>query len=159
MLAHGRSDSSLLKEIAPDESAYRTLTRSWFLHSSLFGMLKTLSRNKNVTVLLTTDHGSIRCLRGAKVLGDREASTNLRYKYGRNLKSEAKEAIFVKNPLDYKLPKRGIAVNYIFAKEDYYFVYPTDYHRYLNQYRDSFQHGGVSMEEMILPVIKLESKA
>ena len=79
-------------------------------------MLKTLSRNKNVTVLLTTDHGSIRCLRGAKVLGDREASTNLRYKYGRNLKSEAKEAIFVKNPLDYKLPKRGVAVNYIIAK-------------------------------------------
>jgi CheY-like chemotaxis protein len=158
MLAHGRSDSTLLKEIAPDESAYRSLTRSWFVHSSLFGMLKTLSKNKNVTVILTTDHGSIRCLRGAKVLGDREASTNLRYKYGRNLKSEDKSAIFVKNPLDFKLPKRGVAINYIIAKEDYYFVYPTDYHKYLNQYRDSFQHGGASMEEMILPVVKLEPK-
>jgi hypothetical protein len=158
MLAHGRSDSSLLKEIAPDESAYRSLTRSWFLHSSLFGMLRTLSRNKQVTILLTTDHGSIRSLRGTKVLGDREASTNLRYKHGRNLKSDEKAAIMIKNPLDYKLPKRGVAVNYIIAKEDYYFVYPTDYHKYLNQYRDSFQHGGASMEEMILPVVKLEPK-
>jgi CheY-like chemotaxis protein len=158
MLVHGRSDSTLLKEIAPDESAFRSLTRSWFTHSSLFGMLKTLSRMKNVTVLLTTDHGSIRSLRGSKVLGDREASTNLRYKYGRNLKAEDKAAIFVKNPLDYKLPKRGVATNYIIAKEDFYFVYPTDYHKYLNQYRDSFQHGGVSMEEMILPVVKLEPK-
>jgi CheY-like chemotaxis protein len=158
MLAHGRSDSSLLKEIAPDESAYRSLTKSWFVHSSLFGMLRTLAKNKNVTVLLTTDHGSIRCLRASKVLGDREASTNLRYKYGRNLKCEDKAAIFVKNPAEFKLPKRGVAGNYIIAKEDYYFVYPTDYHKYVNQYRDSFQHGGVSMEEMILPVIKLEPK-
>jgi CheY-like chemotaxis protein len=156
MLAHGRSDSTLLKEIAPDESAYRSLTRSWFVHSSLFGMLRTLSKNKNVTVLLTTDHGSIRSLRGAKVLGDREASTNLRYKYGRNLKCDEKTAIVVKNPQEFRLPKRGIAVNYIIAKEDYYFVYPTEYHKYLNQYRDSFQHGGVSMEEMILPLAKLE---
>jgi CheY-like chemotaxis protein len=158
MLAHGRSDSSLLKEIAPDESAYRSLTRSWFVHSSLFGMLKTLSRHKNVTVILTTDHGSIRSLRGSKVLGDREASTNLRYKYGRNLKCDDKAAIFVKNPHDFKLPNRGVAVNYIIAKEDFYFVYPTDYHKYLNQYRDSFQHGGVSMEEMILPVIRMEPR-
>lgn len=158
MLAHGRSDSNLLKEIAPDESAYRSLTQSWFIHSSLFGMLKTLSRNKNVKIVLTTDHGSIRCLRGSKVLGDREASTNLRYKFGRNLKSEDKAAIFVKDPLEYKLPRRGLTSNYIIAKEDYYFVYPTDYHKYLNQYRDSFQHGGVSMEEMILPMVTLDPK-
>jgi CheY-like chemotaxis protein len=158
MLAHGRSDSTLLKEIAPDESAYRTLTQSWFQHSSLFGMLKTLARNKNVTVLLTTDHGSIRCLRGTRVLGDREASTNLRYKFGRNLKADEKAAIFIKDPSEYRLPKRGVTINYIIAKEDYYFVYPTDYHRYLNQYRDSFQHGGVSMEEVILPMVTLSPK-
>jgi CheY-like chemotaxis protein len=155
MLAHGRSDSSLLKEIAPEESAYRSLTRSWFMHSSLLGMLRALSRHPNVTIVLTTDHGSIRSLRGTKVLGDREASTNLRYKYGRNLKSEEKAAIFVKNPLEFKLPRRGVATNYIIAKEDYYFVYPTDYHKYLNQYRDSFQHGGVSIEEIILPVVRM----
>lgn len=159
MLAHGRSDSALLKEIAPDEAAYRSLTMSWFAHSSLFGMLRTLSQQKNVRIVLTTDHGSIRCLHGAKVLGDREASTNLRYKFGRNLKADERQAVFVRNPSDFKLPKRGVTTNYIIAKEDYFFVYPTDYNRYLNQYRDSFQHGGISMEEMILPIVKLTPKA
>ncbi len=158
MLAHGRSDSQLLKEIAPDESAYRSLTKSWFVHSTLFGMLKTLSRQKDVTVVLTTDHGSIRSMRAVKVIGDREASTNLRYKYGRNLKADEKTAIFIKNPKDFRLPSRSVTVNYLIAKEDFYFVYPTDYHRYVNQYRDSFQHGGVSMEEMILPVATLTPK-
>jgi len=158
MLAHGRSDSPLLKEIAPDEAAYRSLTRSWFQHSSLFGMLKTLAGQKNVKVIITTDHGSVRCMRGSKVIGDRETSSNLRYKFGRNLKVDVKQAVFVKSPLDYKLPRGRVTTNYVMAKEDYYFVYPTDYHKYLNQYRDSFQHGGISMEEMILPIVKLEAK-
>jgi CheY-like chemotaxis protein len=158
MLAHGRSDSALLKEIAPDEPAYRSLTNSWFKFSSLYGMLQSLATRKEVKIVMTTDHGSIRCLRGARVIGDREASTNLRYKFGRNLKSEEKQSVFVKNPQDYLLPQRGVTTNYIIAKEDYYFVYPTDYNKYLNQYRDSFQHGGISMEEMILPVITLEPK-
>jgi CheY-like chemotaxis protein len=158
MLAHGRSDSPLLKEIAPDEAAYRSLTRSWFQHSSLFSMLITLSRQKNVKIILTTDHGSVRCLRGSKIIGDREASTNLRYKFGRNLKVDEKQAVFVKNPADYKLPRSSVTTNYVMAKEDYYFVYPTDYHKYLNQYRDSFQHGGISMEEIILPIVKLRAK-
>ena len=158
MLAHGRSDSPLLKEIAPDEAAYRSLTRSWFQHSSLFSMLMTLSRQKNVKIVLTTDHGSVRCLRGSKIIGDREASTNLRYKFGRNLKVDDKQAVFIKNPADYKLPRSSVTTNYVMAKEDYYFVYPTEYHKYLNQYRDSFQHGGISMEEIILPIVKLRSK-
>lgn len=158
MLAHGRSDSPLLKEIAPNEAAYRSLTRSWFQHSSLFGMLKTLSTQKNIKIILTTDHGSVRCLRGSKIIGDREASTNLRYKFGRNLRVDDRQAVFVKHPLDYKLPRGGVTTNYVLAKEDFYFVYPTDYHKYLNQYRDSFQHGGISMEEMMLPVVKLEPK-
>ncbi len=158
MLAHGRSDSPLLKEIAPDEAAYRSLTRSWFQHSSLLGMLRTLGKQKNAKIILTTDHGSVRCMRGSKVVGDREASTNLRYKYGRNLKVDERQAVFVKNPMDYRLPKTSVTTNYILAKEDYYFVYPTDYHRYLSQYRDSFQHGGISLEEMVLPLIMLEPK-
>jgi DNA-binding response OmpR family regulator len=158
MLAHGRSDSPLLKEIAPDEAAYRSLTRSWFLHSSLFGMLKTLADQKNVKIIITTDHGSVRCMRGSKIIGDREASSNLRYKFGRNLKVDEKHAIFIKNPLEYKLTRNSVTTNCVIAKEDYYFVYPTDYHKYLNQYRDSFQHGGISMEEMILPLIKLQAK-
>jgi DNA-binding response OmpR family regulator len=158
MLAHRRSDSPLLKEIAPDEPAYRSLTRSWFQHSSLYSMFRTLANHKNVKIILTTDHGSVRCMRGSKVIGDREASVNLRYKFGRNLKVDDRQAVFIKNPGDYKLPRRSITTNYVMAKEDYYFVYPTDYHKYLSQYRDSFQHGGISMEEMILPVVKLEPK-
>ncbi|MFA6437898.1 MAG: bifunctional response regulator/alkaline phosphatase family protein [Bacteriovoracaceae bacterium] len=158
MLAHGRSDDPILKEIAPDESAYRSLTNTWFKHSSLYGMFQTLASRKDVRIIVTTDHGSVRCMRGSKVIGDKEASTNLRYKFGRNLKSDDKQSIFLKNPKDFKLPQRGVTTNYIVAKEDYYFVYPTDYHKYLNQYRDSFQHGGISMEEIILPVITMDPK-
>ena len=117
-----------------------------------------LASRRDVRIVLTTDHGSIRCMHGSKVIGDREASTNLRYKFGRNLKSDLKEAIFLKDPHDFKLPRSGVTTNYIIAKEDYYFVYPTDYHKYLSQYRDSFQHGGISMEEVILPVIMMEPK-
>lgn len=158
MIAHGRSDSDLLKEIAPDESGYRSLTESWFRHSSLLGTFKQISKMKNAKIIVTTDHGSIRTLRGSKVLGDREASTNLRFKFGRNLKADNKHALYIKKPEEYKLPKRGVTVSYIIAKEDYYFVYPTDYHKYLSYYKDTFQHGGISMEEMILPVITMESK-
>ncbi len=158
MLAHTRSDSPILKEIAPDESAYRSLTRSWFLHSSLYDMFRSLAAVPNLKIVVSTDHGSIRCLRGAKVIGDRETSTSLRYKYGRNVKAEEKQAMIIKRPEEYKLPVRANATNYIIAKEDYYFVYPTDYHKYLNYYRDSFQHGGISMEEVILPVITMEPK-
>ncbi|MGD8779786.1 MAG: bifunctional response regulator/alkaline phosphatase family protein [Ignavibacteria bacterium] len=158
MIAHGRSDSDILKEIAPDESAYRSLTESWFKHSSLLGTFRTISKMGNAKVILTTDHGSIRTLRGAKVLGDKEASTNLRFKFGRNLKVDDKHAVFMKNPVDYKLPKRGLTTSYIISKEDYYFVYPTDYHKFLSYYKDTFQHGGISMEEMILPVVTMESK-
>jgi CheY-like chemotaxis protein len=158
MIAHGRSDSEILKEIAPDESAYRSLTNSWFQHSYLLNTFKTISTIPKAKVIITTDHGSIRALRGAKVLGDREASANLRFKFGRNLKVDEKHAIFIKNPAEYKLPKRGVTISYIIAKEDYYFVYPTDYNKYLSYYKDSFQHGGISMEEMILPIITMESK-
>jgi DNA-binding response OmpR family regulator len=158
MIAHGRSDSDILKEIAPDEPAYRSLTNSWFTHSSLLGTLKSIAKMNKVKIVITTDHGSIRSLRGAKVLGDREASTNLRFKYGRNLKVDDKHAVYIKNAQDYKLPKRGVTINYIIAKEDYYFVYPTDYHKYLSHYKDTFQHGGISLEEMILPVITMEPK-
>jgi hypothetical protein len=156
-LAHSRSDSEVLKEIAPDEPAYRSLTRSWFEHSHIYRILKRLSELK-CTVILTSDHGSIRSRHGAKVIGDRETSTNLRYKFGRSLKCDPKYAINIPNPKTYKLSSRRLNTNYLIAKEDFYFVYPTDYHHYLNYYRDSFQHGGVSMEEMILPIVKLEPK-
>ncbi len=157
ILAHSRSDLPILKEIAPDEPSYRSLTRSWFEHSPLYNVFKMLAQ-QDVTIYLTSDHGSVRSLRGTKVIGDRETSTNLRYKFGRNLKVDGKYAIFVRNPKEFKLPQRNFNVNYIVAKEDYYFVYPTNYHKYLAYYRDSFQHGGISLEEMILPVVKLDPK-
>ncbi len=157
ILAHSRSDSAVIKEIAPNESAYRSLSRAWFSHSPIFEVLKMLSREK-VSIVITSDHGSIRSLHGTQVIGDRETSTSLRYKYGKNLKSNPKHAVFVKSPAEYKLPSRGVNTQYIIAKEDYYFVYPTNYHYYLNYYKDSFQHGGISLEEMIMPVIELEGK-
>ncbi|MCB0264485.1 MAG: response regulator [Calditrichaeota bacterium] len=157
ILAHSRSDLPILKQIAPDEPSYRSLTCSWFEHSPIYSVFKQLAE-QDVTIFVTSDHGSIRCMRGTKVLGDRETSTNLRYKYGRNLKADNKHAFFIHDPEEGKLPKRNINMNYIVAKEDYYFVYPTNYHKYLSYYRDSFQHGGISLEEMVLPVIKLQPK-
>lgn len=159
MMAHSRSDYPILKEIAPDESAYRSLTKSWFEHSSLYGMLRTLADSvPNVRIVITTDHGAIRCLRGSKAMGDRDTSTNLRYKFGRNVKVDPKHAMTIKDPESFRLPKPGPAIEYVIAREDYYFVYPTDYHYYLNHYRDSFQHGGISLEEMILPVAELRPR-
>ena len=154
ILAHSRSDSAVLKEIAPDERAYRALTRTWFEHSWLYQAFQTLAE-KNCTIIITSDHGAVRSLHPTKVIGDRETSTALRYKYGRNLRCDDRHAIFVKSPLEYGLPSRGINTNYIIAKEDYYFVYPTNYNHYVNMYRDTMQHGGVTMEEVILPVIKM----
>ncbi len=158
MIAHGRSDSPILKEIAPDEAAYRSLTKSWFSHSSLLAMFQQIARIPKARVIVTTDHGSVRCMRGTRVLGDRETSTNLRYKYGRNVKAEKREAMHIARPEDYRLPHRGSIVNYVIAKEDYYFVYPNEYNKYLTYYRDSFQHGGISMEETILPVITMDAQ-
>ncbi len=156
-LVHSRSDSPVLKEIAPDVSAFRELTRTWFAHSSLFQMLKKLS-GEDVNIIITTDHGSIRAMRDTKVLGDRDTSTSLRYKYGRHLKCDRNSAIYIDQPADYFLPRGKMNTNYIIAKEDYYFVYPTNYNKFQNKYRDSFQHGGASMEEMILPLARLQPK-
>lgn len=156
-LVHSRSDSSVLREIAHNVPAFRALTQTWFEHSPLLQIFRILS-GIDATVIVTTDHGSIHAMRDARVFGDRDTSTNLRYKYGRNLKVEDDAAIFIDNPSDYKLPANKGANNYIFAKEDYYFVYPTNYHHYRNQYHDTFQHGGASMEEMLLPVAVMTPK-
>ena len=157
ILAHKRSDSELLREIVPDESAYRSLTRTWFEHSQLYQILK-YAANEGIHVVLTTDHGSIRAMRGSTVYADRTTSTNLRYKYGKGIRGDEKHLITVNEPKTYGLPARGINTNYLIAREDYYFVYTTNYHKYLALYRDSFQHGGISMEEMILPLVVMEAR-
>ncbi len=157
LLAHGRSDSELLQELAPHEQAFRSVMLSWFTHSSLFEILKLYSK-QNVVVIITTDHGSVQCKRSSLVYGNREASTNVRYKFGDNLVCDEKEAILVKRPQEYMLPLDTLTKNYILARENYYFVYPTNFHQYERQLRGSFQHGGVSLEEMILPVATLRPR-
>ncbi len=157
-LVHSRSDSDVLKEIAPDVPAFRSLTRTWFQHSSLLRILKDLAEEE-VVIVITSDHGAVRALRDTKVYGDKDTSTNLRYKYGRNLKAEESAALFIEDPNSYMLPSPKLVNNYIIAKEDYYFVYPTNYHRYQNRYRDTFLHGGASMEEMILPIATLRPRS
>lgn len=156
-LVHSRSDSEVLKQIAPDVPAFRSLTETWFQHSSLLRMFKELAE-EDVTVVVSTDHGSVRSMRDTKVFGNRDAATNLRYKYGRNLKAEENAAIYISRPEEYQLPVNPPANSYIFAKEDYFFVYPNNYNKFQNRYRDTFQHGGASMEEMILPVATLKPR-
>lgn len=156
-LVHTRSDSNVLKEIAPDATAFRELTRTWFAHSSLFEILKKLSEQE-VNILITSDHGSIQASRDTKVLGDRETSTSLRYKYGKKIRCDSNTAMVIEKPEDYFLPGATSHISYIIAREDYYFVYPTNYNKYQKKYRDSFQHGGASMEEMILPLALLKPK-
>ncbi|MBN1637988.1 MAG: response regulator [Ignavibacteriales bacterium] len=158
MIVHHRSDSAVLKEIAPDEAAFRSLTESWFQHSNLMNIFKIISKMKNATIIVTTDHGSIRTLRASKIMGNRDTSTNLRFKFGKNFTAEEKDTVYIRNPQDFRLPKRGMTTSYIFAKEDNFFIYPTDYNLYLNKYKDTFQHGGISMEEMLLPVITMKTK-
>ena len=154
MLAHGRSESELLREMAPNEAAFRSLVRSWFVHSSLFEMLRKLAGTDSV-VVLTSDHGSVYCTRATLAHGNRETSTSLRYKHGKNLRCDSRHALHIKEPEDYGLPSFGTGTDYIITKEDYYFVYPSRFHEYERQYKGSFQHGGVSMDEMILPVATL----
>jgi CheY-like chemotaxis protein len=157
ILAHGRSESEILQELAPDEGGFRSLMRSWFEHSSLFEILKSISK-EGAHAVITTDHGSVLGRRAALVKGDRGTSTNLRYKFGNNIGCDEKQAVNVKDPETFKLPDEGLNKNYLMAKEDYYFVYPTRFHEFEKHYRGSFQHGGISMEEMIVPCSILTPK-
>ena len=157
MLSHAKTDMQMIRELANDDAAYRSLTLSWFEHSPLLDLLKKISQ-KRVKVIITTDHGTIRVKHASKVIGDRSTNSNLRYKQGRNLNYNAKDVFLIKNPHDAKLPKINISSNYIFAKEDKYFVYQNNYNQFVNYYNETFQHGGISMEEMIIPVVTYTSK-
>ena len=158
ILAHGRSENEILQELAPDEAAFRSVMKAWFTHSPLYEILQALSTQDCITVI-TTDHGAVLGKRSALVHGNRDTSTNLRYKHGVNLNTDPKQAIIVRKPMDYLLPDDGINKNYVLAREDYYFVYPTRFHEFERQFRGSFQHGGVSLEEMVLPYVTLRPKA
>lgn len=157
MLSHARTDMEVLRELAGDEAAYRSITYSWFEHSPLLAALKRIA-DKKVNLIIATDHGTIRVGTPNKVIGDRNTTTNLRYKSGKNLNYNRKEVFEIINPNDAQLPKINVSTRYIFAKEDAYFVYPNNYNYYANYYRDTFQHGGISLEEVLIPFAVLSSK-
>jgi CheY-like chemotaxis protein len=157
MLSHARTDMAMIRELAPDEAAYRSITKSWFEHSPLQEVLKKISEKK-ARVIITTDHGTIRVKRPFKIIGDKAVNTNLRYKQGKNLGYEGEKVMEALKPERFFLPKQNVSTTYVFAIEDQFFAYPNNYNYYVNFYKDTFQHGGVSLEEMIIPLIFLTSK-
>jgi len=157
MLSHARTEMEVLKELAGDETAYRSLTRSWFLHSPIWAALQKLAEY-DIQLIITTDHGTIRVKQPSKVVGDRETTSNLRYKVGKNLQYEHGDVLEVKDPKKAFLPRPNVSSTFIFAKEDKFFLYPNNYNYYNTYYRNTFQHGGISLEEMIVPVIRLRSR-
>lgn len=155
MLSHARTDMAMIRELAADESAYRSLTLSWFMHSPLLEILKKIA-TKKVQVVITTDHGTIRVQRPFKIVGDKNTNPNLRYKAGRNLNMDNEKDVYVcRKPERLFLPKQNLSTAYVFTKEDYFFAYPNNYNHYVNYYKDTFQHGGISLEEVIVPYITL----
>ena len=158
MLSHARTDMAMIKELAPDESGYRSLTASWFTHSPLFDLLKKISDKKG-RLIITTDHGMIRVQNPVKIVGDRSVNTNLRYKQGRNLNWDEENHLLVcRKPERFFLPKVNVSTTYVFTKEDYFFAYPNNYNHYVSHYRNTFQHGGISLEECIIPFVYLTAK-
>ncbi|MGB3468521.1 MAG: two-component system response regulator, partial [Cyclobacteriaceae bacterium] len=151
------TDMQMIRELAPDESAYRSITKSWFTHSSLYDLLKVLSE-EDVKVVITTDHGTIRVKKPFKIIGDRNTNTNLRYKQGKNLGYDGKDVFVCARPERFFLPKVNVSTSYVFATEDSFFAYPNNYNYYVNHYKDTFQHGGVSLEEMVVPIVTLDPK-
>lgn len=157
MLSHARTDMAMVRELAPDEAAYRSITKSWLVHSPLLEVLKKIA-DKKARVIITTDHGTIRVKRPFKIIGDRNVNSNLRYKQGKNLGFEGDKVLEAAKPERFFLPKTNVSTSYVFAIEDQFFAYPNNYNYYVNFYKDTFQHGGVSLEEVIIPFILLSSK-
>ena len=157
MLSHARTESKMVRELASDENAYRSITASWFRHSPLRELFTLLSQT-DVKVIITTDHGAIRVSNPTKVIGDKNTNTNLRYKLGKNLNYNKKEVYEMKDPQKAMLPSPNLSTTYIFATNDDFFAYPNNYNYYVNYYRNTFQHGGISMEEMLIPLITMEGK-
>ena len=157
MLSHARTESKMVRELANNESAYRSITLSWFRHSVMADILRHLAQT-DYKVIITTDHGSIRASKPVKIIGDRNTNTNLRYKLGKNLNYNAKDLFVIKEPLKAQLPAPNISTSYVFATGDSFFAYPNNYNYYVSYYKDTFQHGGVSMEEMLVPLVTLTPK-
>lgn len=157
ILSHARTESKMVRELAGNESAYRSITLSWFCHTPIKELFRRLA-SMDYDILITTDHGSIRVDTPTKVVGDRNVNTNLRYKLGKNLSYNAKEVFEVRHPRTLLLPQPNLSTAYIFATGARFFAYPNNYNYYVQYYKDTFQHGGISMEEMIIPLVTLRSK-
>jgi len=157
MLSHARTESKMVRELANNESAYRSITLSWFRHSVIADLFRQLAQT-DYRIIITTDHGSIRATNPVKIIGDRNTNTNLRYKLGKNLAYDSKELFVIKDPAKAQLPAPNLSTSYVFATGDDFFAYPNNYNYYVSYYRNTFQHGGISMEEMIIPIISLKSK-
>jgi CheY-like chemotaxis protein len=157
MLSHARTEMEMIRELADDESAYRSLTISWFEHSPLREMIDYLAEKK-IDIIITTDHGSVRVDNPVKILGDRNTNTNLRYKTGRALQYSRKDVFEVRNPSDIYLPKQNVSSSYVFCSKTNFFAYPNNYNYYVNYYKNTFQHGGISMEEVMIPFAVLKAK-
>jgi len=157
MLSHAKTEMEVIKELAGDDKAYRSLTVSWFKNSPLFEIIKK-AQQLNQKLIITTDHGTINCKNPTKIIGDRNISSNLRYKTGKSISYSEKDVFAVKNPKDIFLPSISFNSPFIFAKEDLFFAYPNNYNHFVNYYKNTYQHGGVSLEEMIIPCVVYSPK-
>ncbi len=157
MLSHARTEMEVIRELAENESAYRSLTLSWFEHSPLHEIIKKCAESGR-KVVITTDHGTVRVGNPVKIMGERSTNTNLRYKVGRSLSYNEKEVFTVRNPEDAFLPKAGLSSEFVFAANNDFFVYPNNYNHFVKYYNDTFQHGGISLEELLIPYVELEPK-
>jgi DNA-binding response OmpR family regulator len=157
MLSHARTEMEIIRELADDEAAYRSITLSWFEHSPLLDIIKQIADKKG-KLIITTDHGTIKVTEPSKVVGDRNTNTNLRYKQGKSLDYVKKDVLEIRNPLDAYLPKVHVSSAFVFIKGDKFFAYPNNYNHYVNYYKNTFQHGGISLEEMIIPFVVLNPK-
>ncbi len=157
MLSHARTEMEVIRELAENEAAYRSITVSWLEHSPLLEIIKKIA-DAGMRLVITTDHGTIRVKNPVKIVGERNTNTNLRYKAGRGLNYNAKEVFVVRNPQEAFLPKIKMSAEFVFAREQDFFVYPNNYNHFVNYYSDTFQHGGISLEELLIPYIVMKAR-